>query len=62
MTLQKATNDHSVSYISQDDDLHSEQTPPFSKGRNKISSNNKLSRRNKKFIKNLTGEGYRIFK
>ena len=56
MTLRKISLDNSVRYISKDDNLHSEQAPPTSKDRNKNASKYKLPQKNKKFIKNTTGE------
>ena len=49
MTLRKITIDKTVRYVSNIDNLHSEQTQPFSKEREKA-SNKKLLQNNERFI------------
>ena len=48
--------------VSKDNHSHSEQTPPISKERKTNASNIELSQKNKKFNKNITGEGFRLLK
>ena len=67
MTLRKITIDNSVRYTSKDSHSHIDQAPHFSKQRDskpntkeKDASINKLSQKNKKFIKNITAEGFRV--
>ena len=60
MTLRKTTNDNSVRYVSRGDQSHSEQAPHLPKEGKKSASQNKLSPENQKFLKNLTGEGFRV--
>ena len=69
MTLRKKTIDNSEEYTRKDSYSHSEQPPHISKVRDgkpntkkKKASNNKLSQKNEKFIKNKTAEGFRILR
>ena len=62
MAQRKITNDNIVGYVGKDGHSHSEQTPLFSKARKKNASNTILSEKNKKFIKNVAGEVFKIKK
>ena len=53
------TIDNSVRYVNKHSHMHSEQTPPISRERKKNTSDNKLSENNKKFLKIISGEGFR---
>ena len=68
MKFRKLTTDSKVRYVSKDDRPHSEQAPSISKERDnkpdtrkKKASNDKPLQK-KKFIKNITGEGFRVIK
>ena len=56
MTLRKITIFNRVKYVSKVDQFHTEQTPTILTERKKTVSSIKLSQKNKKFIKNITGE------
>ena len=62
MTLRKITIDNSVKYVKKGG--QSEQIKSVSDGgkSNSRKQNENLSQKNKKFIKNISGEGFRIIK
>ena len=62
MALRKLSMNNSIRYVRKDGHPHSEQTPLISKERKKNTSTNEFSQQNKKFLKNITAEGFRILK
>ena len=62
MKLRKITNNNSVRYVSKDDQSRSEQTPPISTEIKKNASYNKLSKKNKQIISNISGERFKVIK